>query len=85
VTDHQLEKDFRFSNRPHRFIDLETGQTVSLNPWEIREGYVRSIDQYFEELKVKCGQYRIDLVEANINDDFKHVLFSFLVKRKRLF
>jgi uncharacterized protein (DUF58 family) len=85
VTDHQLEKDFMFSNRPHRFIDLETGQTISLNPWEIREGYVRSVDQYFEELKVKCGQYRIDLVEANINEDFKHVLFSFLVKRKKLY
>ncbi len=85
VTDHMLEKDFKFSNRPHRFIDLETGQTVSLNPWEIREGYVRNVDHYFEELKVKCGQYRIDLVEANINDDFKHVLFSFLVKRKKLY
>jgi uncharacterized protein (DUF58 family) len=85
VIDHQLEKEFKFSNRPHRFIDLETGQTVSLNPWEIREGYVRNVDHYFEELKVKCGQYRIDLVEANINEDFKHVLFSFLVKRKRLY
>jgi uncharacterized protein (DUF58 family) len=85
VTDHQLEKEFRFGNRPHRFIDLETGHTISLNPWEIRDGYVKSVDRYFEELKVKCGQYRIDLVEANMNEDFKHVLFSFLVKRKKLY
>lgn len=85
VTDHKLEKEFQFNNRPHRFIDLETGHSVKLNPWEVKTGYVKSMNEYFEDLKVKCGQYRIDLVEANINEDFKHVLFSFLVKRKKLY
>jgi len=46
---------------------------------------VESINNYFNELKVKCGQYMIDLAEADINEDFKHVLFTYLVKRKRLF
>lgn len=85
VTDHKLEKDFQFNNRPHRFIDLETGHAVKLNPWEIKAGYTKSVSEYFDDLKVKCGQYRIDLVEANINEDFKHVLFAFLVKRKKLY
>jgi uncharacterized protein (DUF58 family) len=84
VTDHKLEKEFQFNNRPHRFIDLETGHSVKLNPWDVKTGYVKSVNEYFEDLKVKCGQYRIDLVEANINEDFKHVLFAFLVKRKKL-
>ncbi len=85
VTDHQQEREFKFSNRPHRFVDLETGQTVRLNPWEIRESYVKNIGAYFETLKVKCGQYNIDLAEADINLDFKQVLFAYLVKRKKLF
>ncbi len=85
VTDHKLEKEFQFNNRPHRFIDLETGHSVKLNPWDVKAGYVKSVNEYFEDLKVKCGQYRIDLVEANINEDFKHVLFAFLVKRKKLY
>jgi uncharacterized protein (DUF58 family) len=85
VTDHKQERNFQYSNKPHRFIDLETGQSVKLNPWEIKSSYVESMNNYFNELKVKCGQYMIDLAEADINEDFKHVLFTYLVKRKRLF
>jgi hypothetical protein len=56
-----------------------------LNPWEIKNSYIKSVGDYFEELKIKCGQYRIDLAEADINQDFKHVLFAYLVKRKKLY
>lgn len=85
VTDHSLEREFAFSNRPHRFLDLESGHSVKLNPWEIKQRYVESVREYFETLKVKCSQYRIDLAEADINQDFRHVLFTYLVKRKKLF
>lgn len=85
VTDHRQEKEFQFSNKPHRFIDLETGHVVRLNPWEVKQNYIKSVGEYFEDLKIKCGQYRIDLAEADINLDFSHVLFSYLVKRKKLF
>ncbi len=84
VTDHRQEQEFRYSNRPHRFIDLENGGIVRLNPWEVREEYVHQVSRYFEELKNKCGQYRIDLATADINAGFRDVLFSYLVKRKKL-
>ncbi len=84
VTDRALEREFDFGNRPHKFVDLESGQTVKLNPWEVKNHYASTVNSYFEELKVKCGQYNIDLAEADINDDFNQVLFSYLVKRKRL-
>lgn len=85
VTDHKKEREFHFNNRPHKFIDLETGQIVKLNPWEIKTTYTQSVNEYFNELKVKCGQYKIDLAEADINEDFKQVLFTYLVKRKKLY
>ncbi len=85
VTDHALERGFAFNNRPHKFVDLESGSTIKLNPWEVKNNYVETVKSYFEELKVKCGQYNIDLAEADINKDFQEVLFSYLVKRKRLF
>ncbi|NOR73984.1 MAG: DUF58 domain-containing protein [Draconibacterium sp.] len=85
VTDHALEREFEFSNRPHKFVDLESGQTVKFNPWEIKKHYVSTVNSYFDELKVKCGQYKIDLAEANINEDFQQVLHSYLVKRKKLY
>jgi len=85
VTDHTLEREFDFSNRPHKFVDLESGQTVKFNPWEVKKHYVSTVNSYFEELKVKCGQYQIELAEADINKDFKQVLLSYLVKRKKLY
>ena len=84
VTDHTLEREFNFSNRPHKFVDLESGQTVKFNPWEVKKHYVSTVSSYFEDLKVKCGQYQIDLAEADINGDFQQVLLSYLVKRKKL-
>ncbi|HDR50029.1 MAG TPA: DUF58 domain-containing protein, partial [Mariniphaga anaerophila] len=85
VTDHKQEREFQFSNRPHKFVDLETGQAVKFNPWEVKNHYVTTVKSYFDDLKVKCGQYQIDLAEADINKDFKEVLLAYLVKRKRLF
>jgi uncharacterized protein (DUF58 family) len=84
VTDHQQEREFRYANRPHRFIDLETGESVRVNPGEIRETYVNRVNSYFGELKNKCGQYQIELVEADIHAGFREVLLAYLVKRKKL-
>jgi len=85
VTDHALEREFDFSNRPHKFVDLESGQTVKFNPWEVKKHYISTVNSYFDDLKVKCGQYKIDLAEADINADFQQVLLSYLIKRKQFF
>ncbi len=85
VTDHKLERQFDFDNRPHRFVDLETGHHLKFNPSEIKNSYQKIVTDYFDELKVKCGQYKIDLAEADINEDFKQVLLAYFVKRKKLY
>lgn len=85
VTDHKQERELDFSNRPYRFVDLETGQHLRFSPGELKKRYREAVKNYFEELKVKCGQYQIDLVEADIHQDFSAVLMNFLLKRKRLF
>lgn len=84
VVDKTHEIEFEYENRPHKFVDLETGQTIKLNPNDVRKFYKQKSDEYFEELKVKCGQYQIDFVEADINGDFADVLASYLIKRKKL-
>jgi uncharacterized protein (DUF58 family) len=85
VTDHQKEIDFNYENRPYKFIDMESGETIKLNPNNIRDVYKKSVSEYFNRLKLKCGQYKIDIIEADINKDFKNVLIPFLLKRKKLF
>lgn len=84
VTDKNKELDFDFDNRPYRFIDMETGEQVKLHPNEIKETYLSQMAEYKKELVLKCGQYRIDLVEADINLGFSQVLMPYLVKRTKL-
>lgn len=81
VTDHKHELDFSYSNRPHKFIDLETGEQLRVKPQELRSEFERMSKEAFNEFKLRCGQYHIDVVEADINDSFSHVLQQYLIKR----
>ena len=85
VIDKKKEIDFDFDNRPARFIDLESGRQVKVNPLEIKAEYNRSVQAFTNELKIKCGQYRIDFVEADINAGFEQVLLPYLLKREKLY
>ena len=84
VTDKQRELDFEFENRPYRFIDMETGEELKINPGDIREEYVKNIGKFAGELKLKCSQYGIDFVEADINLGFFQVLYAYLIKRQSM-
>ncbi len=84
VTDKKKELDFNFENRPYLFIDVETGKEVKVFPNEVKEAYLKSMAEYKRQLVLKCGQYKIDFVEADINLGFKQVLLPYLMKRQRL-
>ncbi|MDO8998924.1 MAG: DUF58 domain-containing protein [Bacteroidota bacterium] len=84
VVDKSKEIDFEFDNKPYHFIDLESGEEIKLNPSQIKEQYQQSINQYKDMLKLKCGQYKIDFVEANINKGFDNILYTYLVKRNKM-
>ena len=81
VIDKKLELNFDFENRPYHFIDIETKAEIKLNPTQIKELYTKKITEYTEAIKLKCGQYNIEFVEADINQGFDTVLQSYLVKR----
>jgi uncharacterized protein (DUF58 family) len=84
VTDRKHETELAYSSRPHRFVDLETGEVIKLKPYEVQKQYVEMMKQQIDALKLKCGQYHIDIVEADINEDFRHVLHAYLIKRGKL-
>jgi uncharacterized protein (DUF58 family) len=85
VTDKSSELEFDFENRPYRFIDMESGEQLKAFPSKIREQYLESIGNFMKELKLRCAQYHIDLVEADIKKGFEQVLLPYLVKRSRLY
>jgi hypothetical protein len=85
VVDHAREIDFNYENRPYTFTDLESGEEIKVNPADIRETYIQRMAEFRKDLKLKCGQYQIDFVEADINEGFNPVLVQYLLKRQRLF
>jgi len=84
VTDRQTEIDFEFEERPYNFIDLETREELKLHPSQIKETYVKKVNAYFQDLAIKCGQFKIDFIHADINDDFDKVLSAYLIKRSKM-
>ena len=84
VVDKQKELNFDFENRPYRFVDMETGEEVKLYPAQIKENYLKQMADYKNELMLRCGQYKIDFVEADINLGYEQVLMPYLVKRTKM-
>lgn len=85
VKDKRKEEQFEFSNRPHIFVDMESGREVRFTPNEIRETYKQKVAEYYKDLQLRCGQFQIDFVEADINESFREVLLPYLIKRSKLF
>jgi len=84
VMDKQTEVDFDFDNRPHTFVDPETGEEVKVQPADVREAYKKAASTYYAELKARCTQYHIDFIPADIRDGFNTILAEYLIKRKKI-
>jgi uncharacterized protein (DUF58 family) len=85
VYDKSLEIDFDFDNKPYKFVDVESGEILKVNANEMKSHYRKAIKAFKDELKVRCGQYQVDLVETDINEGFHQVMMTYLLKRQRLF
>ncbi len=84
ITDKKTEFEFSFDDRPYEFIDLESGEKMKLNPADVKTAYREQIDRFYNELKLKCGQLKIDFIPMDIHNDFNDVLYSYLVKRSKM-
>jgi uncharacterized protein (DUF58 family) len=84
VNDRQKELDFDFDNRPHHFIDMESGEELKVHPGKIRDAYRANLENYRHQLELKCAQYHIDLIDANIHDGYQNILKAYLIKRNSM-
>ena len=83
VFDKEKELTFNFHNGPKRFIDIETGEFINLYPDNVKVNYEKAVSDYFDNLKLKCGQYRIKYVEADINSGFNNILTTYMIERQK--
>jgi uncharacterized protein (DUF58 family) len=84
VTDKKTEQDFAFENRPYEFIDLETGEKIKVQADQVRDSYQKFAVDFYQKLKLKCGQYKIDFIEADIALGFDPILTAYLVKHSKM-
>lgn len=84
VVDHKTEIDFGFEDRPHLFIDLESGNKIKLQPSQIKQSYKAYAKADLSYLRNKCGQLAIDFVEADVAEDYNHIFNSYLIKRAKM-
>lgn len=85
VFDSKHEVSLDYDNRPYTFIDQETGDRIKLNPTSIKEVYEKRMKKFIHNLEVKCGQYKIDFVQCDVNEGFYPVLLQYMVKRHGLY
>lgn len=84
VKDKNAELLFDFKNRPYQFIDSETGEKLKLHPNAVKDNYLKALEDYEAQLKLKCTQYHIELVKALLSNNFTQILLPFLMKRNKI-
>jgi uncharacterized protein (DUF58 family) len=84
VFDYKRELDFQYDNRPYLFVDLETNEKIRLHASQVKEHYQAHVTKFLSQLKLKCAQFQIDFVEADISKEFKQVLLPYLIKRMKM-
>lgn len=83
VLDKDKELNFNFNNSPKRFIDVETGAYINLYADTVKSNYNKEVQQFFNALRLKCAQYNIKYVEADVNADFNSILTTYMVERQK--
>lgn len=81
--DYQKEVDFNFTNKPQRFVDVETGKHIDLYAENAQVNYKDVMETFISDLKIQCAKYKIKFKAVDINTDFGQLLTEFLVARQK--
>ena len=79
-----LEMELNLPNRPTRLVDTESGRTLDIDPYQIRQEYKAAITAERHNLRLRCAANRIDFIEADVEQGVNPILQAYLAKRARL-
>ena len=75
------EASFDFNERV-KFIDNETAEEITTDPWHIAKDYIKLFNEYCDSLKRGCGHNRIEYTPIYTDQSLDAALTELLVKRK---
>ncbi|MDP8207556.1 MAG: DUF58 domain-containing protein [Candidatus Electryonea clarkiae] len=76
------ELDFAFE-REARFEELESGQTMTASPWQMREAYSEEMNTFLEKLRSGCSRHKVSLHTVTTNTPLDKALLEFLTFRQK--
>ena len=82
--DAATELNFDFDNSPKKFVDVETGEEINLYVDNLKDNYKKLVNKYFNEIKLKCLQYKIDYVPVDIKTGLHQVLTTYFLSRYKM-
>ena len=82
VIDSKTELNFDFDNSLRKFVDVETGEEVTVFADNIKEEYEKGVHTYFKKLALTCAQNKIKYVPVGVSDSFEKVLTTYLVEKQ---
>jgi len=66
------------------FVDMESGERLTTEPWEIARRYRERIAAWTEHYRRACREHLIDYVQLDTRTPFDRALLAYLEKRARL-
>lgn len=76
------EELFEFK-RETQFVDSETGEKITVSPWQIRKEYLQNYQSFAEFLKWECHKHQIEYNPVNTATPLEDLLLKYLIKRKK--
>ena len=77
------ELNFNFNTRA-RFKDMETGELVTTEPWQIRNSYKDLMLEFQDKYRKQCRKRLIDYIPLFTDHDLDIALSQYLRKREKL-
>jgi uncharacterized protein (DUF58 family) len=75
-------KEISFSfRRPIRFVDMEGGGSIFVEPNDIADRYDKALQKYLTDLRQVVLESAVDYDRVIINEDYEKVLLRFLTRR----
>ncbi len=82
VIDAKTELNFDFDNAPRKFIDMETGEEVTVFADNVKLAYEKGVSSYFKKLALTCAQNKIKYVPVGVSDNFEKILTTYLAEKQ---
>lgn len=77
------ERDFNFGVDAV-FRDMETGEELTTQPYQIKGAYKEALENFTERLKSVCRERKIDYMLLDSAEPFDTALVQYLAKRQRI-